>query len=82
MPGIADDTLFTMTCADWIEWNVTTQNFKYEYRVASYGSDRYARIPHNIVWKLRVCAKTKQLCKNVTGTRNRLLDVTSLLGTN
>ena len=40
MPGIADDTLFTMTCADWIEWNVTSQNLKYEYRIASYGSDR------------------------------------------
>ena len=41
MPGIADDTLFTMTCADWVEWNVTSQNLKYEYRIASYGSDRY-----------------------------------------
>ena len=40
MPGIADDTLFTMTCIDWIEWNVTSQNLKYEYRIASYGSDR------------------------------------------
>ena len=48
MPGIADDTLFTMTCADWIEWNVTSQNLKYEYRIASYGSDRYARVPESL----------------------------------
>ena len=49
MPGIADDTLFTMTCADWIEWNVTSQNLKYEYRIASYPSDRCVRVPNSFV---------------------------------
>ena len=33
-----------MTCADWIEWNVTSQNLKYEYRIASYPSDRYVNV--------------------------------------
>ena len=53
MPGIADVTLFTMTCADWIEWNVTIQNLMYEYRIASYGSDRYVRILDSLVRKPR-----------------------------
>ena len=39
--GIADVTLFTFTCANWIEWNVTNESMNYEYRIASYGSDRY-----------------------------------------
>ena len=49
VPGIADDTLFTMTCADWIEWNVTTQNLKYEYRIASYPSDRYVHMYQQLI---------------------------------
>ena len=53
--GIADVTLFTLTCADWIEWNVTSQNLKYEYRIASYGSGRYARVPYILVRKRQVC---------------------------
>ena len=42
-----------MTCADWIEWNVTIQNLMYEYRIASYGSDRYVRILDSLVRKPR-----------------------------
>ena len=58
MPGIADDTLFTMTCADWIEWNVTSQNLKYEYRIASYGSDRYVQVPESLVRKQQLFTST------------------------
>ena len=38
--GVADDTLFTLSCAGWLEWNVTTQNLKYEYRIREFGSSR------------------------------------------
>ena len=60
LSGIADVTLFTLTCADWIEWNVTSQNLKYEYRVASYGIDRYVRVPNS---KVRTRCINASTCK-------------------
>ena len=35
--GIADLTLFTLSCSGWTEYDVTTQNLKYEYRIREFG---------------------------------------------
>ena len=41
--GVADETLFTFSCAGWLEWNndATAPDLRFEYKIAELGMQRF-----------------------------------------
>ena len=47
--GVADETLFTFSCAGWLEWNndATAPDLRFEYKIAELGMQRFVLFDYN-----------------------------------